>query len=132
MNIPEAQGSRQAMAEVAQVSERASASSCFGTAVSAGDRTVIPVADVSYGFGFGFGGGTDTSERNDGDAPTSGFGGGGGAGARTRGIAVIEVAPDGVRIHPVYDQTAITLAGITLATTAAAVASRTLLKLIRG
>jgi len=45
---------------------------------------------------------------------------------------VIELAPEGVRVHPVYDQTRITLAGITFASTAAALASRTLLKLLRG
>jgi len=63
----------EAMRELAQVLERAPASHCFGTAVSAGDRTVIPVAEVTYGVGFGWGSGGPP------DA------GGGGAGGRARG-----------------------------------------------
>jgi uncharacterized spore protein YtfJ len=116
--------SAEAIKELAQVPERTSAAHCFGEPVSAGERTVIPVAEVAYGVGFGWGGG--------GDAESKGSGGGGGAGGRARGVAVIELSPDGVRIHPVFDQTAITLAGLTFASSATAIASRTLLKLIRG
>ena len=43
---------RGTLAEVARIPDRATAEACFGTPVTAGDRTVIPVADVSYGFGF--------------------------------------------------------------------------------
>lgn len=116
--------SGEALKELAQVPERASASHCFGTAVSSGEHTVIPVAEVSYGVGFGWGSG--------GTAEDGGSGGGGGAGGRARGIAVIEVSSGGVRVHPVYDQTAIALAGMSFAATAATIASKTLLKLIRG
>lgn len=114
----------EAMKELAQVPERANASHCFGEAVSSGEHTVIPVAEVSYGVGFGWGAG--------GPAEHAGSGGGGGAGGRARGIAVIEVSASGVRVHPVYDQTAIALAGISFASAATAIASKTLLKLIRG
>lgn len=114
----------EALKELAQVPERASASHCFGAAVSSGEHTVIPVAEVSYGLGFGWGSG--------GPDEAGGGGGGGGAGGRARGIAVIEVSPNGVRVHPVYDQTAIALAGIAFASAATAIASKTLLKLIRG
>lgn len=71
----------EAIKELAQVPERASASHCFGTAVSAGEHTVIPVAEVGYGVGFGWGSGGGTDHGS------------------------------GVRVHPVYDQTAIALAG---------------------
>lgn len=111
----------EAIKELAQVPERASASHCFGTAVSAGEHTVIPVAEVGYGVGFGWGSGGGTEQ-----------GGGAAAGGRARGIAVIEVSASGVRVHPVYDQTAIALAGITFASAATALASKTILKLIRG
>jgi len=114
----------EAMKELAQIPERASASHCFGTAVSSGEHTVIPVAEVSYGVGLCWGSG--------GPPDAGGGGGGGGGGGRARGIAVIEVSASGVRVHPVYDQTAITLAGITFASSAAAIVSKTLLRLIRG
>ena len=114
----------EAIKELAQVPERTSAAHCFGASVSSGERTVIPVAEISYGVGFGWGSG--------GPAEVGGSGGAGGAGGHARGIAVIEVSAGGVRVHPVYDQTAITLAGFALASAAAGLASKTLLKLIRG
>ena len=61
----------EALNHLAQAPERANASSCFGTPVIAGDRTVIPVAEVTYGVGFGFGAGGGESEED------SGSGGGG-------------------------------------------------------
>ncbi len=118
----------EALNYLAQAPERANASSCFGTPVTAGDRTVIPVAEVTYGVGFGFGAGGGESD----DESGSGGGGGGGAGGRARGVAVIEIGPDGTRVLPVHDQTAITLATLSLAGAATAIASHTLLKLIRG
>ncbi len=115
-----------ALAEVTRIPDRATAAACFGTPVTAGDRTVIPVADIQYGFGVGWGGSTPP------DAKPGGHGGGAGGGARTRAIAVIEVAPNGVRILPIEDHTAIRIAGITFASAATAILARTLLKLIRG
>ncbi|RLT43820.1 MAG: sporulation protein [Chloroflexi bacterium] len=115
-----------ALAEVTRIAERANAAACFGTAVVSGDRTVIPVADIMYGFGVGFGG-SEPHEMSPG-----GHGGGGGGGARTRAIAVIEVAPNGVRIIPIEDQTSIRMAAIAFASAATAILARTLLKLIRG
>ncbi len=114
------------LAQVMRIPDRANAAACFGTPVTSGDRTVIPVADIAYGFGAGWGG----SQGNE-TAP-GGSGGGGGGGARTRAIAVIEVAPNGVRILPIEDQTSIRIAAITFASAATAILARTLLKLIRG
>ena len=114
------------LAEVTRIPDRATAAACFGAPVTAGDRTVIPVADIQYGFGMGWGGSPGNT-----DVP-GGSGGGAGGGARTRAIAVIEVAPNGVRILPIEDQTSIRIAAITFASAATAILARTLLKLIRG
>ena len=113
--------------DIAQIPERASAAACFGVATSAGDRTVIPVVEVTYGMGFGWGSGSGPVP--DGSANAEG---GGGGGSRVRGIAVIEVSPDGVRVHPVLDETSIKLSEITFVSAAAAIVARTLLKLVRG
>lgn len=118
----------EAVSELSKMPERTGAQTCFGMPVSAGERTVIPVAEVTYGFGFGWGsGGTEQDEGDD-----FGSGGGGAGGSRTRGVAVIEVSPDGVAIHPVRDRTAIQLAQFAFLSGAAAVLSRTLIKLFRG
>jgi uncharacterized spore protein YtfJ len=118
----------EALTSIAHIPERASAAACFGQAASAGDRTVIPVAEVMYGMGVGWGHG---EHERDG-IEHEGGGGGGGGGSRVRAIAAIEVAPDGVRIHPIVDQTAVALAGITFAAAAFTLTTRTLTKLIRG
>lgn len=118
----------EAVAELSRMPERAGAQSCFGMPVSAGERTVIPVAEVTYGFGFGWGSGSN--EQDDGE--DFGSGGGGGGGSRARGVAVIEVSPDGVAIHPVKDRTAIQLAQFAFVSGAITVISRTLVKLLRG
>ena len=118
------------LAEVARIPDRASAAACFGAPITSGEHTVIPVADVAYGFGLGWGGSHPPATPG---APGGrGAGGAGGGGVRTRGIAVIEVAPGGVRILPIEDQTAIRLASIAFASAAIAITARTLLKLIRG
>jgi uncharacterized spore protein YtfJ len=117
-----------AIAELARMPEHAGAGTCFGMPVSAGDRTVIPVAEVMYGFGFGWGtAGTEATAGED-----FGSGGGGGGGSKARGVAVIEVSPGGVQIHPVRDRTAIALARLAFASSATALISRTLIKLFRG
>ncbi|MGE3856239.1 MAG: spore germination protein GerW family protein [Dehalococcoidia bacterium] len=114
------------LAEVTRIPDRATAAACFGAPVTSGDRTVIPVADIQYGFGVGWGG------SEGGPSNPAGHGGGAGGGARTRAIAVIEVAPTGVRILPIEDQTSIRMAAIAFASAATAILARTMLKLIRG
>ncbi len=116
--------------ELTSIPERANAAACFGEPVTSGDRTAIPVAQVSYSIGFGYGSGGERPSEN---GPVSlGGGGGGGGSGRSRAIAVIEVSPDGVQVLPIHDHTSITLAGITLGGTAIALVSRTLIKLFRG
>ncbi|MCK9495861.1 MAG: hypothetical protein M0R75_10245 [Dehalococcoidia bacterium] len=113
-----------ALDQLARLPEFAGASACFGEPVSAGERTVIPVAEVHYGLGFAWGGGSDAS--------SSGTGGGAGGGARSRAVAVIEVSPDSVRVLPIEDYTAIRLASIAFVGATAAIMARMFLKLIRG
>lgn len=112
----------QALRALETLPEHANVAACFGPPTTAGDRTVIPVAEVYYGFGFGWGGGSDASTH------AEGGGGGGGGGVRTRAVAVVELSPDGVRVIPVRDVTAILLAALTFATVAATLVARTLLK----
>jgi len=115
-----------ALDQLARLPEFAGASACFGNAVTAGDRTVIPVAEVQYGLGFGWGGGTDARTQS------GGTGGGAGGGARSRAVAVIEVSPDSVRVLPIEDYTQIRLASIAFVSATVALTARTFLKLIRG
>lgn len=115
-----------AVAELARMPEHTGAGTCFGMPISAGDRTVIPVAEVVYGFGFGWGAGRAKDPESDGS------GGGAGGGTKARGVAVIEVSPGGVQIHPVRDRTAIALAQLAFASSATALISRMLIKLFRG
>jgi uncharacterized spore protein YtfJ len=96
---------------VQDLKESARVEAVFGTPETVGEKTIIPIAQVSYGLGIGFG---------EGEAPTggeceegsSGRGGGGGGGVLARPIAVLEVTPEGTRLIPVVDVGKIILAGI--------------------
>jgi len=70
-----------------------SASVCrtFGEPVTAGDKTIIPVARVGYGVG----GGTGSQPREDEDDCGASFGAGGGVGATPLGV--VEVTRRGTR-----------------------------------
>ena len=68
----------------------------FSPPHSVGDRTVITAASVEKAGGFGFGGGSDAESNG-------GGGGGGGGSLQGRPVAVIEVGPTGVVVHPVFD-----------------------------
>ena len=116
------------MDELASISERATAAACFGEPGVAGDHVVIPAAEVTYGYGFGYG--YDGNRGADEDAGTGG--GGGGGGSRVRAVAVIHASPDGVEVHPIRYETAITLAGLAFVSAATVIVARTLRKLIRG
>jgi uncharacterized spore protein YtfJ len=67
---------------------------CFGEAVSAGGRTVIPVASVRTAGGGGFGSGPPTSP---------GQGGGGGGAIDARPVGFIEIGPEGTRFERIDD-----------------------------
>ncbi|MYD66680.1 MAG: hypothetical protein F4X26_12000 [Chloroflexi bacterium] len=112
---------------LASIPERVTASACFGEAHTVGDHVVIPVAEVVYGVGFGYGFAGDDAASEDGRG-----GGGGGGRGRARAVAVIHASPDGVQVHPVRDETAITLAAIASATAATIIVARMLRKLLSG
>lgn len=103
----------QIMQAMTKIQETASAKQVFGEPKVVGDRTVIPVAAVSYGFGFGYGRG---AERGNGEgAPgREGGGGGGGGQVRARPVAILEITPAGTRVEPIVDASRIAFAGIAL------------------
>ena len=124
----------------------ADSSAVFGSPVSSGGFTVIPVAEVASGGGFGSGlgfglprmRGERTAGRM-GDAESSGGqgtgvfdatvqGGGGGGGSLGRPVAVIVLKPDGVDIKPVIDVTKLAITALGAFGAAAAVSLRLLTK----
>ncbi len=87
------------------ISERlaatASVKSVYGEPVTAGDRTVIPVASVRYAFGAGGG--------KSGDAETH-KGGGGGGKVSAKPSGALEITPQGTRFVPFIQPKALGLA----------------------
>ena len=72
----------------------------YGDPITAGDVTVVPVAEVRFGFGGGGGGGTGPT--GDGGGNTGGgSGGGGGGGGGVRPVGFIEITESGSRWVPV-------------------------------
>lgn len=80
------------------LSTRAQVKSVFGDPVTAGDKTIIPVAKIAYGFGAGAGTG------GMGDTRPQGEGGGGGGGVRAIPIGVFEVGPRETRFVAIQDR----------------------------
>ena len=115
------------MDELAAISGRATAAACFGEPSVMGDHVVIPAAEVTYGYGFGYG-----HDGGPGDDEARAGGGGGGGGSRVRAVAVIHASPDGVEVHPIRDETAMTIAGLAFAAAAVVIVARTIRKLVRG
>lgn len=97
-----------------EASHVASVRQVFGEPQTLGDKTIIPVAAVTYLFGIGFGSGPQSGTPGE-DFTDAGGGGGGGGRSRARPVAVIEVTPDGTRVRPIEDNTRIALAGMGLA-----------------
>jgi uncharacterized spore protein YtfJ len=77
-----------------RVGASASAKSVYGEPVTAGERTVVPVAKVWYSFGAGGGSGKREGE---------GSGGGGGGVVCARPAGALEVTPAGARFIPCHD-----------------------------
>jgi hypothetical protein len=71
----------------------------FGTPITKGGTTVVPVAELRVGFGFGSG--RDAAEE----------GGGGGAGLRMVPRGYIKVTADGVEYRPIYDLKTVAVGG---------------------
>lgn len=90
---------------------QASVKAIYGEAISAHEKTIIPVAKIMYAYGAGAGTG-GLGEKN-----TRGEGGGGGGGARAVPVGVIEVSNQQTRFVPITDRKKLTgavLAGVGL------------------
>ena len=80
------------------LSSRAQVKSVFGEPITAGDKTIIPVAKIAYGFGGGTGsGGLEIKTAR-------GEGGGGGGGVGVLPVGVFEVGPEGTRFVAIGDR----------------------------
>jgi uncharacterized spore protein YtfJ len=80
------------------LASRAQVKSVFGDAVSAGEKTIFPVAKIAYGFGAGAGTG------GMGETRPKGEGGGGGGGVRAVPVGVFEVSAKETRFIPIHDR----------------------------
>jgi uncharacterized spore protein YtfJ len=98
---------------VEQTRETAHWQAAFGEPHVEEDRTIIPVAQVSYGFGLGFGSGSGPSS-DEGEPSGEGEGGGGGGGASAKPLGAIVVTPECVYFEEVRDDGKIELFGIAL------------------
>jgi uncharacterized spore protein YtfJ len=90
-----------------QVRESAQWQAAFGQPQVVEGKTIIPVAQVSYGFGLGFGSEAGPSEEQS-EPPA----GGGGGGSSAKPLGVIVVTPEGVRFEPVLDVGKMAMAGL--------------------
>jgi len=88
----------------------ANAEVVFGEPRTVGEKTIIPIAVVTYGFGGGGGGGE--ARRSDGERPAVGGGGGGGGGVRVQPVAVLEVGAASSKMVPIVDWTRIAMRAI--------------------
>jgi uncharacterized spore protein YtfJ len=103
------------LAQIEATPTSASVKTVFGEPIKVGDWTIVPVARVSASFGLGFGRGIRPgAPPSEAAGAEGGIGGGGGGKMSVRPVAVIEIAPDRVRVKPIVDVTRIVLAGIFL------------------
>ena len=105
----------------------ASIDNVFGQPITYGDSVIVPVASVSQFFGIGGGVGADQSAGQQ----NGGIGGGGTARVKARPVALAEIMPEGVDIHPVIDENRALTAGLLFAAWALFWAARTLVKLFK-
>ena len=90
-----------------EVQKSANVNAVFGPPMTTGEKTVLPIASVSYAFGLGFGQGQEEKESD--------MGGGGGAGALAKPVGLAEITPGRTHIEPIVDEQTVALAGIGLA-----------------
>jgi uncharacterized spore protein YtfJ len=91
-----------------RLGQTATVKNVFGEPVVAGDKTIIPVAQIIYGFGGGYGYGRkpkkfskpENASFGDGDEKKSGEGLGGGGGLVARPKGVYEISKQGTRFIP--------------------------------
>ncbi len=107
----------------------ASIDNVYGQPLTYGDSVIVPVASVSQFFGIGLGVGVDTHENA--ESQEGGVGGGGTARVKARPVALAEIMPEGVGVHPVIDENRALTAGLLFAAWAVFWAARTLVKLFK-
>lgn len=73
----------------------------YGTPITQGDTTIVPVAEVRTGFGYGQGHDPDHEEG----------GSGGGAGMRLTPRGYIEMTEEGVQYRPIFSYTPLVVGG---------------------
>lgn len=83
----------------------------YGESRKVGDKTIIPIALVSYLFGGGSGSGVGPGHN--GHSEGVGIGGGGGGGVRVQPVAVLEVTEDETKLRPIMDWTRLATTAIT-------------------
>jgi uncharacterized spore protein YtfJ len=105
----------------------ASIDNVYGQPITYGDSIIVPVASVSQFFGIGMGVGSNQNA----DGPNGGMGGGGTARTKARPVALAEIMPEGVDIHPIIDENRALTAGLLFAAWAVVWAARTLVKLFK-
>ena len=105
----------------------ASIDNVYGQPITYGDSVIVPVASVTQFFGVGLGVGAEQGN----DKPSGGMGGGGTARTKARPVALAEIMPEGVDIHPVIDENRALIAGLLFAAWAVFWAGRTLVKLFK-
>lgn len=105
----------------------ASIDNVYGPPITYGETLIVPVASVSQFVGIGLGVGANQSA----EAQDGGLGGGGTARVKARPVALAEIMPEGVAIHPIIDEGRALAAGLLFAAWAVFVAARTLVKLFK-
>lgn len=84
-------------------SQSASVKNVYGEPIQAGDKTILPVACISYGLGGGYGQGKRPHQPSgEGSSPErkEGEGAGGGGGMYARAKGVYEITPASTRFIP--------------------------------
>ena len=77
------------------VTNQATVKTLYGEPISVHDKTIIPVAKISFAYGAGAGSG------GMGENSTNGEGGGGGGGVRAIPVGVIEISTGQTRFVPI-------------------------------
>ena len=101
----------------ADLRRKANANAVFGKPVTTEDRTVIPVAEVTYAFEMGI---EEEAEEETGS---------GSGGLNAHPLAVIEVTPEGTKVRPIIDEQKLALVGALLIGWAIFWLARTLIKI---
>ncbi len=105
----------------------ASIENIYGTPITYGESVIVPIASVSQCFAVGGGLGTNQQEaRQD-----NGLGGGGLGRVKARPVALAEIMPEGVDVHPIIDENRALIAGLLFAGWSVFWATRTLVKLFK-